>query len=199
LAKEPLAKLDGSWLVLPEAARVLDALARKRPLRALRVEGAEPVPFRNLRELEAARIAVGRAAAQIAFFRSALGGTELAAREALARFGEPLQTLGTERLLAALVAHALLDEVVRAAPVRSDRLGALAERLADAPGAAERAASVLKGSAPSEIADEVGAVVDAALERLRTELGAAWLSEGKLHPSLGEILPIEAAAGSSSR
>ncbi|HZA14748.1 MAG TPA: DUF6178 family protein, partial [Myxococcaceae bacterium] len=199
LAKEPLAKLDGSWLALPEQARALDALSRKRPLRALRVEGAEPVPFRSLRELDAARSAVKRAASQVPFFRAAMGGTEPAAREVLAGFGEPLETLGTERLLAALVAHAILDGVIRAAPVPAERVAALCDRLFEGTpstpsiqaAAAERAASVLKGGTPSEIADEVGALVDGALEKLRTELGAAWLSERKLHPSLGEILPID--------
>jgi hypothetical protein len=202
LAKEPLAKLDATWLALPDEARVLDALNRKRPLRALRVEGAEPVPFRSLRELDSARSAVRRAASQVAFFRSALGGTEAAAREALALFAEPLETLGTERLLAALVAQAVLDGVVRAAPVPSERVAALCDRLFDgtpsAPSlraaAAARASSVLKGAATSPSAEDVGALVDAALEKLRTELGAAWLGERKLYPSLGEVLPIERAS-----
>lgn len=201
LAKVPLATLDGVWLALPDEARVLQALRRKRPLRALRVEGAEPVPFRSRRELEEARSAVQRAAAQVEFFRSALGGAEASAREALSRFRQPLEVLGTGRLLAALIAHAVLDGVVRPDPVPSSRLAQLCEQLFEGTAAApvlraaavERATSVLPSVVTPSTAPAVASMVQGALETLRTELGPAWLTEGKLHPSLGEMLPIVAA------
>jgi Family of unknown function (DUF6178) len=198
LALQPLAMLDGTWLALDAEARVLRALRQKRPMRALETEGDEPVPFRSRAELDEAQQTLERAASQIAFFRSALGGAESAARGALSAFGQSLETLGTDRLLTATVAQAILDGVVRTAPVPSGRLAELCERLfegtAEAPSlrpeAVARAASVLKGGMDVESAKGVGPLVDKALERLRTELGPAWLTEGRLDPSVGEIVPL---------
>src|SRR6185436_1122149 len=109
LAKAPLAQLDGSLLLLPEEEAVVAALRRKRPLRALRVEGAEPVAFRTRRELHEAGGALDRAEAQVAVFRTLLGGTPEAAQAEVARFGVPLSTLGVERLWTAAVASAILE------------------------------------------------------------------------------------------
>ncbi|HSP18222.1 MAG TPA: DUF6178 family protein, partial [Myxococcaceae bacterium] len=50
LAGRPLARVDGEWLLWPEQAATVAALRRSRPMRALPVEGAEPVPFRSLAE-----------------------------------------------------------------------------------------------------------------------------------------------------
>ncbi|HZI14460.1 MAG TPA: DUF6178 family protein, partial [Myxococcus sp.] len=94
LVKAPGAVLDGVLLVLSEEAAAIEALRRKRPRRALRVEGAEPVPFRSLREVASSEALLSRAEAQVEVFRGVLGGTEAAAREAVARFGVPLETLG---------------------------------------------------------------------------------------------------------
>ncbi|HYX93172.1 MAG TPA: DUF6178 family protein [Myxococcaceae bacterium] len=201
LAKQPLAMVAGAWLALEPETRVLRALRQKRPMRALDAEGTFQ-PFRDSAELDEAQRAVERAGTQIAFFRSALGGSEASAREALATFGQSLEALGTDRLLAAVVAQAMLDGVVRARPVPSNRVAELCERLFEGtaeapvlrPEPAARAASVLKSGLDPETARGVGPLLDRALERLRTELGPAWLTERKLHPALGEILPIAGIA-----
>lgn len=202
LAKEPLAMIGETWLVLPEQANVLAALRRRRPLRALKVEGAEPVPFRSRRELDESAREIDAAQAQLALFRALLGGNEVSAKQTLEKFAHPLEILGTERLLAAAIAHAVLDGAVRAEPLPSERLAEFGERLfegtPDDPklkaDAAERPRTTLTALVPEAAREGALSAVNSGLERLLLELGPAALSGGLLEPSVGEILPISGRA-----
>lgn len=201
LAKEPLALLGEVWLTLPFEAKTLAALRRKRPLRALKVEGAEPVPFRSRKELEDASGVVARATAQVALFRSLLGGTEAEARARLAAFKDPIEVMGPDRVLHAAVLHAVLDGQPRVAPVPAARLGDACSRLfegsPDAPklveAAAEQARSVLVPLAGPEHEPEVRSTVDSSLSLLRDEWAPQWLSEGTLDPKVSQIVPTSEA------
>ncbi len=199
LVKLPGAMLEGVLMVLPEEAAAIDALRRKRPRRALRVEGAEPVPFRSLREVASSEALLARAEAQVALLRGVLGGSAEAARTAVARFGVPLETLGVERLFAAVVAMAVLEGRADARPVPLGRTVELGQRLfegtPDAPrlraSAAERALAGLEGAVPPEARDELRRLVGLTLNRLLDELGAPWLQEGRLDPVASAVLPME--------
>jgi hypothetical protein len=201
LAKQPLAKLDDVDLILPEELSVVAALRRKRPLRALKVEGAEPVPFRSRRELAEAESSLERAERQVELFRELLGGTEEAARAVVARFGVPLETLGTERLWTALVASAVLDPSLPPGPVPAARFRELGDRLFEKgpdhkprlrADARDRAVAALEPKVPEAAKAEFGRMVDRTLGRLLMEVGHAYISaDGKPDPSLSVILPIQ--------
>ncbi|NTX03608.1 DUF6178 family protein [Myxococcus sp. CA040A] len=199
LAKSPGAVVDGVLLVLPEEAAALEALRRKRPRRALKVEGAEPVPFRSLREVAASEAVLARAEAQVEVFRGVLGGTPESALEAVARFGVPLETLGVERLFAAVVAMAVLEARPDARPVPLGRTVELGQRLFEgtpqAPrlldSASVRALSGLEGAVAPEARAELRCMVGVTLTRLLSELGAAWLEDAKWSPVASEVLPME--------
>ncbi|MFY2559214.1 DUF6178 family protein [Corallococcus terminator] len=199
LAKSPGAMVDGVLLVLPEEGAALEALRRKRPRRTLKVEGAEPVPFRSLREVAASEAVLARAEAQVEVLRGVLGGTPEAAHQAVARFGVPLETLGVERLFAAVVAMAVLEARPDARPVPLGRTVELGQRLFEgspqAPrllaSASERAVSGLEGAVAPEARAELRRMVGVTLTRLLSELGAAWLEDAKWSPVASEVLPME--------
>jgi len=201
LVKAPLARMDDTMLLFPEEAAAVEALRLKRPRRALRVQGAEPVPFRSLREIAASEALLARAEAQVELFRGLLGGTEAAAREVLARFGVALSVLGVERLFTATVAMAVLDGRADPRPVPLGRTVELGERLfegtAQAPrlraSAAERARTALEPAVAPEARPELRRLVDITLERVLGELGAPYLQEGRVDPTLAVILPMEGA------
>jgi len=199
LGKARLAKLDGTDLLLPEEAAVVAALRRKRPLRALKVEGADPVPFRSRQELREAEAALDRAEHQLEFLRSLLGGSEDSARATLARFGVGLDVLGVDRLWRALVANALLEDSLPPGPVPAGRmetlLGLLFEkeegRVQLKASARERAVSVLSPKVPEPSRAELSHQVAWALSRLLEELGAFFVAGGRWEAPLGTVLPIE--------
>jgi len=202
LAKAPLARLDDTLLLLPDEAAGVDALRRKRPRRALRVPGAEPVPFRSLREVGASEALLARAEAQVSLFRSLLGGSEARARELLARFGVDLKSLEVERLFTATLAMAVLEGRVDPRPLPLGRGTELGERLFEGEPAAprlresarERALSVLEPAVEEAARPELRRLVNATLERLVSELGAPFLQERRIDPTLAVILPMESSA-----
>jgi hypothetical protein len=199
LVKTPMARMDDTLLVLPEEAAAVEALRLKRPRRALRVQGAEPVAFRSLREIAASEAVLARAEAQVELLCGLLGGTEERAREVLARFGVALSVLGVERLCAAAVSMAVLDGRVDPRPVPLGRTVELCERLFEGtaqaprlrPSAAERARTVLEPAVAPEAVPELRRLVDSTLERLLGELAAPYLQEGRLEPTLSVVLPME--------
>ncbi|RKG54977.1 hypothetical protein D7X30_27850 [Corallococcus sp. AB011P] len=201
LFKVPFMKLDEVPLVLPEEAAALEALRRKRPRRALRVPGAEPVPFRSLREVAGSEGLLARAEGQVAALGALLGGAEDAAHTVLARFGVSLDVLGVERLWAAVVSMAVLEEGVDVRPVPLGRTVELGQRLfegtPDAPrlraSAAERAVAALSPAVPEAAREELRRVVNVTLARLLSELGPAWLREGRLDLIASAVLPMESA------
>ncbi|RKH84911.1 hypothetical protein D7Y21_23825 [Corallococcus sp. AB045] len=201
LFKVPFMKLDEVPLVLPEEAAALEALRRKRPRRALRVPGAEPVPFRSLREVAGSEGLLARAEGQVAALGALLGGSEETAHTVLARFGVSLDVLGVERLWAAVVSMAVLEEGVDVRPVPLGRTVELGQRLfegtPDAPrlraSAAERAVAALSPAVPEAAREELRRVVNVTLARLLSELGPAWLREGRLDLIASAVLPMESA------
>lgn len=199
LAKAPGAIVDGVLMVLPEEAAAMEALRRKRPRRALRVEGAEPVPFRSLREIAASEAVLARAEAQVEVLRGVLGGTPEAAREAVARFGVPMEVLGVERLFAAVVAMAVLEVRADARPVPLGRAVELGQRLFEGtpqaprllPSASERALSGLEGAVAPAAREELRRMVGVTLAKLLSELGPSWLEDLQWSPVASEVLPME--------
>ena len=201
LMKQPLAQVDGTPLLFPEEATAVEALRRKRPRRALKVPGAEPVPFRSRRELASSEEVLARAEAQVALLGALLGGTEKQAHEVLARFGVEPRILGVDHFFAAGVAMALLEGKVDLRPVpagRGDELGAmLFEGTPEAPrlraDVVDRAVAVLEPAVPESTRPELRRLVKVTLARLLEELGPSFLQEGKLNPIASVLLPMQGA------
>ncbi|HSP81798.1 MAG TPA: DUF6178 family protein [Myxococcaceae bacterium] len=199
LMKQPLARVEDTPLVFPEEAAALEALRRKRPKRALRVPGAEPVAFRSRRELVASEALLARAEAQVALLGALLGGTEERAKELLARFGVEPRVLGVDRLFAALVALALLEGKVEPRPVPREYGPRLGERLFEGspeaprlrPEVAGQVFAVLEPAVPESARPELRRLVEATLARLLDELASPFLREGTLEPILSVLLPME--------
>jgi hypothetical protein len=192
LAKRPLARIDGQWLLWPEQAAVMGALRHARPMRALPVEGAEPVPFRSLAEIQQAERELERAEQQQALLATLLGGSEEAARTALDALGPAWPAGGTPAVLAAAVAHALLDGRARVVPVPAGRTRELGHAFLEPgppptvrPEAVSRAAGALAAVAPGE---EAGTLARLVLERLADQLGGALLA-GPLPVEVQTTLP----------
>jgi hypothetical protein len=192
LAARPLARVDGQWMLWPEQAAVVGALRRARPMRALPVEGAEPVPFRSLAEIRHAERELERAEQQQALLASLLGNDEERARAALDSLGVAWPAGGTPAVLAAAVAHALLDGQARVAPVPAGRTRALGRDFLDPgppptvrPAAVTRAAEALVAVSPG---DESARLARLVLERLADQIGGALLA-GPLPVEVQTTLP----------
>jgi Family of unknown function (DUF6178) len=197
LAREEGARFGEAWLALDEEAAALDALALKRPLKAVKVPGAEPVPFRALREVADAEQLLVRVRAQRAVFRSLLGE---ALGQSVARFGVPLAELRAQRLLAAVVAWAELDGQLTVAPLPVGRLSELCTHLLGpgpgpaparlTPAAGERALEALRAGLPAEVHAELPSMVQRVLVAMAADLGPTWLATGKVEPARVESLPV---------
>jgi hypothetical protein len=173
LMRAPLAKVGGLEWVLPAEAKVLHALRRKRPLKALKVEGAEPVPFRTRRELAEARAALDRVEAQLQLFAALLGPTPEGAREKLAALKDEARPLSPERLLVAAIAQALLGGSFAPIAIPVDRLAELRGWLPGSPRAEEgleRLDGAMEKVVPNTCLKETWSAVRALLPRLRDEL-----------------------------
>ena len=193
LAARPLARVDGQWLLWPAEEAALSALRRARPLRALPVEGAEPVPFRSLAELDATSTQLTRAERQQRMLSALLGGDEETARAALHGLGAGWPAGGTPAVLSAALSQALLGGPARVAPVPSARTGELGQQLLSGspprlrPEAVSRATDALRALAP-DTGDEPERLARAVLERLVDQIGPALLS-GPLPREVQTTLP----------
>ena len=195
LAARPLARVDGQWMLWPEQAAVVGALRRTRPMRALPVEGAEPVPFRTLGEIHETERALERAEQQQTLFAALLGGSEERARTALDGLGPAWPAGGTPAVLAAAVSQALLGGRPRIAPVPAARTRDLGHAFLIAgpqptvrPEAVTRAATALASVTPG---DESARLARLVLERLADQIGGALLA-GPLPPEVQTTLPWSA-------
>lgn len=194
LASEAHMKFGETWLVLQEEAQALQALLRRRPLKALRVPGAEPVTFRSKKELFDAEQQLARARTQTGVFLALLGPSPA---EVAARFGEKLNELGPQRLFLAVVANAELDGVVDVAPTAPERLVELCERLLEPDGggaklrasAGQRAVGVLAGKLAAPEA-ELRAMVERVLAAFLADVGAAWAKQGRVDAAKVTALPL---------
>lgn len=195
LAREEGARFGDTWLALDEETAVLAALLRKRPLKALRVPGAEPVPFRSKRELAEVEQLLGRVRQQQAVLRGLLGAT---VAQTVAQFGVSLAELRPQRLFAAVVARAELDGLIEVAPFPALRLTELCARLFDdagklptlRPSAGSRAVALLTerlGVGEGELPTMVARVLSGWLQ----DLGQAWARDGRVDAARVESLPIE--------
>ena len=195
LAARPLARVDGEWMLWPEQAATVTALRRARPMRALPVEGAEPVPFRSLSEVQKAEEDLGRAEQQQALLAALLGGAEERARATVDGLGAAWPAGGTPAVLAAAVSHALLEGRARVAPVPASRTEELGRAFL-VPGASPtvrpeavgRATAVLESVVPGP---EAGWLARAVLDRLADQIGKALLA-GPLPVEVQTTLPWSA-------
>ena len=188
LAREPFAKLGTRWAAFDEEVAMLDALALRRPLKALKVEGAEPVAFRSRREIAQTQARLDRVERQREVFVALAGSGP-------SRFGD--EDTAEQRFLAA-VAWAVAEGAPKLEPFPSSRLVELGERLfegeAKAPGlrasAVEKATTAVVGRAGGPLEEEASAMVARALKRLASELGTPYLTEGRLEPTAIVGLPL---------
>lgn len=194
LMQEEGSRFAETWLALDEETAALQALLRRRPMKALKVPGAEPVPFRSKRELAEAEALLQRVRLQRAVFQALLGPSPA---EAIARFGTKLSELTPQRLFAAVVANAEVSGKVDVAPLPELSLTELCTRLFDDAGppprlresAGKRALEVLAGSLAVGGA-ELEAMVQRVLAGLLADFGAAWLKDGRVARERVHALPI---------
>lgn len=197
-AAEKLAHEEGSrfaetWLALDEETAAVTALLRRRPLKALKVPGADPVPFRSRRELAEAEQGLQRIRAQRAIFQSLLTPSPA---EIIARFGAPFAELTPQRLFAAVVARAEVDDAVVVEPFPELKLTELASRLfEDGPApqlrasAGKRAVATLQAKLPlagSELEPMVQRVLNAFLK----DFGPQWAKDARVNREKVMALPI---------
>jgi hypothetical protein len=166
---------SGNLRLLPYEASVIAALRRKRPMRALKVEGAEAVPFRSRRELDDARAIVQRARAQHAILSRITAG-------------EGVELVPS---LHAAVAWSLLGEAPSARALPVALLPKLSELLSasDAGKAAE--VGLQRLAETDDERREAARLAKEGLEQLRQELGAVLRSGRPVGIETNVILPIE--------
>ncbi len=193
LGHEEGSRFGETWLVLEEEAAAVTALLRRRPLKALKVPGAEPVPFRSRRELIEAETTLQRIRQQRAVFQSLLGKSPA---EVIARFGSTLAELTPQRLFAAVVARAEVDEVVEVAPFPELRLTELCSRLFEdsAPvrlraSAGKRALATLQSTLAVDVAT-LDSMIQRVLGTFATDFGASWLKDGRVPREKVIALPV---------
>lgn len=194
LAKEEGAKFGDTWLALDEEAGALAALLRRRPLKALKVPGAEPVPFRNRRELHEAELLIDRVRAQRAVLMALLGPSPA---DTVARFGVSLSEVTPQRLFTAVVARAEVDEVLDVAPFPELKLTELCNRIFEERGpaavvresAGKRALAVLQGKL-SEGGAELETMVQRVLQAMLQDFGQTWLRDARVDAKRVIVLPL---------
>ncbi len=193
LAHEEGARFGETWLALDDETNALQALLRKRPLKALKVPGAEPVPFRARRELAEMETLLTRVRAQRAVLQALLGPQPL---EIIARFGVKLSELAPQRLFAAVVAWAEVDGVVEVAPFPELKVTELAARLfEDGPAvklrasAGQRALAALRGRL--QVGEgELEAMVARVLQSFAADFGATWVKDARVPRNQISALPL---------
>lgn len=197
LAGEAGSRAGDTWVVLDEEAAVIAALLRRRPLKALRVPGAEPVPFRNRRELREAEAVLQRVRLQ----RDVFGALWVPSRaEVVARFGVTLAELTPQRLFLAAVARADVLGDLGAAPYPAAAIPDLVAHWLDADqkyaakaSAGDRAAALLAERVPAA-AGEAKLMVERVVGWLQAELAQLIKKDGSVDPKKLAALPIEGQA-----
>ncbi|MGQ0506108.1 MAG: DUF6178 family protein [Myxococcaceae bacterium] len=194
LAKEPFSRLGETWLTLRDEAAALTSLRRKRPLRALKVEGAEPMPFRDRRELDESSKIIEQATRQVAILGALLGGSKAEAEKRLAAF--TLEALSPQRLFTAVAANALIEGNPRVGPLAAGNLVPLMKELVE-PGpqlrasAVDRALQTLEGGSDDLHHAELRHMVDRVFRELVAGLGPAFATSGTVDAAMAStILPM---------
>jgi hypothetical protein len=119
LSKDEAMKFAGGWLALDDERKSLEALLLKRPLKSVKVPGAEPVPFRSLKELRDTENTLGRVRLQRDVFVALLGSTPA---QTISNFGTSLNILTPQRLLGSVVANIEVTGEVQVGPFQSEKL-----------------------------------------------------------------------------
>jgi hypothetical protein len=128
ISQQPGMKFGGTWLALDDERRSLEALLLKRPLKAVKVPGAEPVPFRSLRELHETQHLLDRIALQRDVFVALLGSTPA---QTVSSFGTSLSVLTPQRLMTSVVANIEVTGELVVGPFPDGQLVELGARLFD--------------------------------------------------------------------
>ncbi len=194
LVHEEGSRFGETWLALEEESAALSALLRRRPLKALKVPGAEPVPFRSRREVAEAEATLQRVRQQRAVFQALLSPSPA---EIIARFGSTLAELTPQRLFAAAVARAEVDELVDVAPFPELKLTELASRIFEDAGpvprlrasAGKRALATLQSKLALE-GPELETMIQRVLGTFATDFGAEWLKDGRVAKEKIVALPV---------
>jgi len=194
LLHEEGSRFGETWLALDEESTAMLALLRRRPLKALKVPGAEPVPFRSRRELAESEAILQRVRLQKTVFQGLLGASPA---EVIARFGSKLSELTPQRLFAAVVARAEIDQILEVAPFPELRLSELTERLFEESGptavlrasAGKRALATLQGKLAVN-SGELEVMVNRVLQAFLSDFGAGWLKDGRVSKERVQSLPI---------
>ncbi len=194
LSREAGSRFADTWLVMEDETAALQALMRRRPLKALKVPGAEPVTFRSRKELAEVDGLIARVKAQRAIFGALLGPSPA---EVIARFGVKLSELTPQRLFLAVVARAEVDGVVDVAPFPQLSLQELVTRLFDEqnrqavlrPSAGRRAVEVLSQKL-AEGTSELEPMVTRSLAMLLDDVGRRWVEDGRVDAKKVVALPI---------
>lgn len=193
LAHEEGSRFGETWLALEEETAGVSALMRRRPLKALKVPGAEPVPFRSRREVTEAEASLSRVRSQRAVFQALLSPSPA---EIIARFGSTLAELTPQRLFAAAVARAEVDEVVDVAPFPELKLTELCSRIFDEgpvvklrASAGKRALATLQSKLALE-GPELETMIHRVLTTFADDFGAAWVKDARVAHEKIVALPI---------
>jgi hypothetical protein len=194
LVHEEGSRFGETWLALDEEADAVAALLRRRPLKALKVLGAEPVPFRSRREVAESEAILQRVRQQRAAFQALLSPSPA---EIIARFGSTLAELTPQRLFAAAVARAEVDELVDVGPFPELKLTELCSRIFDDVGplaklrasAGKRALATLQGKLALE-GPELETMIQRVLGTFVRDFGAAWMKDGRVAKEKIVALPI---------
>ena len=194
LLHEEGSRFAETWLALDEESAALVALLRRRPLKALKVPGAEPVPFRSRREVGECEALLQRVRLQKAVFQALLGASPA---ETIAPFGQKLSELTPQRLFAAVVARAEVDEQIVVEPFPELKLTELTTRLFEDTGSSAtlRASAGRRAIAALQRTLEVGgaeleAMVNRVLQGFVADFGPAWLKDGRVGKSQVTTLPL---------
>lgn len=193
LAHEEGSRFGDTWLALDEEAAAMTALMRRRPLKALKVPGAEPVPFRARRELADMETTFARIRQQRAVFQALLGPK---ASETIARFGLKLSELTAQKLFAAVVAWAEVEQRVEVAPFPELKLTELATRIFDdGPAVALRASAGRRALETLQSKLQVGGaelepMIQRVLQSFANDFGAAWAKDARVKREAVSSLPL---------
>lgn len=193
LAHEEGARFADTWLAMDEETAALQALARRRPLKALKVAGAEPVPFRARRELIEAEGMFDRVRRQRAVLQALLGAQP---QEVIARFGVKFSELTPQRMFAAVIAWAEIDGSIEVAPFPELKVTELAARIFDdgasvalRASAGKRAFTVLSEKLAVD-GPELKTMIDRVLQSFAADFGAAWVKDGRVPRNQITTLPL---------
>lgn len=200
LARVPRAKVSDKWLLFDAELKAVEALRQKRPLRVLKVEGAEPVPYRTRRELAEGEAVLARAEAQQRILAGLLASD--AARTGNAEAGAAVVgQVGAETAFALALGWAVLDGLAALRPLPAGRLVELCERLVEADPAGgpyvlrqtarARAEAAVTGLAEAGDLPVLSEMVQLSLARLGDELGATYVATGSLGEPLVTTLPVD--------